>query len=149
MNLYWPLVTPRPVNICVNYVSVKFSRMFISSCGIIFYFFSLYLYPFVRPYGMVGAGVWFLPTLVDVVFFFAPPLMVQECSPLVVLDPFISVPPLEVNQVYSGGLEIWFPAVLGIPNEFPQFVQMVPHDLDVVVYLLNMKNPARRDNLKT
>ena len=86
---------------------------------------------------------------VDVVFFFAPPLMVQECSPLVVLDPFISVPLLEVNQVYSGGLEIWFPAVLGIPNEFPQFVQMVPHDLDVVVYLLNMKNPARRDNLKT
>ena len=65
MNLYWPLVTPRPVNICVNYVSVKFSRMFISSCGIIFYFFSLYLYPFVRPYGMVGAGVWCVPVLLS------------------------------------------------------------------------------------
>ena len=59
----WIPVTPRPENRYVNYISVKFTRMFISSCGIIFSIFYLTLYLFAREGGMVGADVWCVPTL--------------------------------------------------------------------------------------
>ena len=62
-KLYFPTMTPRPINRCVNSVSVKFDRMSISYCGIILNFFSLELYLVVIADGMVGAGVWCVPTL--------------------------------------------------------------------------------------
>ena len=58
-------MTTSPEKVCVSYVSVKFAKIFISSCGIIFDFLSLTLYFVVQEYGMVGAGVLCVSTLGD------------------------------------------------------------------------------------
>ena len=52
--------------------------------------------------------------------------MVYECPTLVVLSFLLPVPPLEVNQVCLGGLEIETPIVLGILTVFRHFLKMVP-----------------------
>ena len=62
-KLYCPSVTTRPADRFINF-SVKFSRMYISSCGIILALLYLALYLVVWEDGMVGAGVWCVPTLV-------------------------------------------------------------------------------------
>ena len=67
-----------------------------------------------------------------------PPLAVHECPPLVVMAAFLSVPPLEVHQVFKGELEIGLPVVLGLPTVFRQFLQMLPQDFDIVVNLLSL-----------
>ena len=69
--------------------------------------------------------------------------MVQECPPLVVIAPLhfllvMDFTPLEVHQVCSGRLETGFKVVLGPTTVFPQFLQMVRHDWDVVIPLLSM-----------
>ena len=64
-NLYCTSVTPRPENICVSSVSVKCDKMYIYSCGIILDFLSLELYLVAKEDGMIGAGVWCVPTLGD------------------------------------------------------------------------------------
>ena len=56
-------MTPTPENIYVNYISVNVSRMSISSCGIIFYRFSMALYLVVQDDGMVGESIWCVLTL--------------------------------------------------------------------------------------
>ena len=53
----------------------------------------------------------------------------------------MSVPPLEVKQVCSGGIETGLQVVLGLPTGFHQGVKMVPQDWDAVMYLLNMQQP--------
>ena len=62
-KLYWPSVTPRPKNRCVNYIFFKFARMSISSCGGVFALFSLSLYSVVGTYRMVVSGIWCVTTL--------------------------------------------------------------------------------------
>ena len=66
-NLYWPSMTPRTENRCVSSVRVKFSKMFISSYGIILILFS-------RPFILLCEQmVWWVQ-----VFLMYPPLeMVQ------------------------------------------------------------------------
>ena len=71
--------------------------------------------------------------------------MVYDCSPLVVLADFLSVTPLEVYQVCLFRLEIVLSIVLGISTEFPNFLQMVSWDLDVVVALFSLLTPVRLD----
>ena len=50
----------------------------------------------------------------------------------------MSITPLDVNQVCSGGPEVGLQVVLGMPTGFYQCVQMVPQDWDAVMPLLNM-----------
>ena len=53
------------------------------------------------------------------------------------------VPPLELHQVCSGGLEKGLQVVLGLTTVFPQCLQMVPYDCDLVTTPLNIHNPER------
>ena len=64
------------------------------------------------------------------------------------MSAFLSVIPLEVHQVCSGDIEIWLKFVSGLLTVFPQFLKIVPQDLDVVLPLLIMLQPVRRDQLK-
>ena len=80
--------------------------------------------------------------------FYTPTLVVQECPPLVVLADLISVPPLEVHQVCSSRLEIELPVVSGLPTVFTQFVQMVPHDLDLLVNFSSLLQLVDHNQLK-
>ena len=94
------------------------------------------------------------PSLKIVHWLLSPTLVVQECPPLVVMSPLhfvlaLSVPPLEVRQVCSGGLETRLKFVLELPTVFPQFMRMVPQDLDVVIPMLSLKQPERCDQQKT
>ena len=75
--------------------------------------------------------------------------MVHECPYLLVLAALLSVPPLNINYVCLSGLEIGLTVVLGQPNLFHQFLQMVPQDLDVVVALLSLIHPVRLNMLMT
>ena len=56
-------MTHRPANICVSYVSVKFSKMSIYYCGVILAFLSLALYLVVQVDVMVGEVFLCVPTL--------------------------------------------------------------------------------------
>ena len=89
------------------------------------------------------------PPLDMVHWFSSPPLVVQECQPLVVVTPLMSVPPFRVHRVCSGGLETGLPVVLDIPTVFPLFVKMVPKYLCVVVPMLSLQQTAKRNYLKT
>ena len=67
-----------------------------------------------------------------------PPLVVQECPPLVVMSHLrfvllMSVTPLEMRQVWSGGLETGFQVALGIRNGLHHFLQILPQGLDVLM----------------
>ena len=57
----------------------------------------------------------------------------------------MSVPTLDMHQVCSDELETGFPIVSGVTTLFPQFFQMVPQDLDVVICPLILHQPERRD----
>ena len=81
-------------------------------------------------------------------WFFYTPFVVQECPPLVVLAYLLSVTPLEVHQFCSVRIEIMLPFVSGIPSAFLIFVQMMTHNLNVVVPLLSLIQPVRHDLLK-
>ena len=63
-------MTPRPANRCVSSISSKFSRMSISSCGILFYIFYLTLYLVVQSDGMMGVCVSCVPTIESGVLIF-------------------------------------------------------------------------------
>ena len=98
LNLYWPSVTPRPENRCVSYIFVKFDKMSIYSCWIMLDFFSRALFLAVIADVMVGAFSCVNPLLEMVYWFFALPLVVQDCPPLVVLSHLhfilvMSIPP--------------------------------------------------------
>ena len=63
MTLYCHYVTTRLENRSVSSVCVNFSKMFISSCGIILVLFTWSIYCVVRADGIVGAGILIVPTL--------------------------------------------------------------------------------------
>ena len=113
--------------------------MSISFCVIILDFFYLSLYLVVWSDGMVGSGFFVYSPLDMVNWFFSPPLVVQECSHLVVLDSLLSIPPLGVYKVCSCGIETGLPIVLGVPTVFPQFLQMVPQYFYVLIPLLSLQ----------
>ena len=54
--------------------------------------------------------------------FSAPPLVVHECPPLVVLDDLLYVKILDLHQVCLGGIEVELTVVLGILNVIHQFL---------------------------
>ena len=88
------------------------------------------------------------PTLEIVHLLYAPPLLVHECSHLVVLASLLSVLTLGVHQVCLGRLKIGFLVVLGPPNVFHQFLKMVPQYLDVLVPMLSLPQPMRINLMK-
>ena len=61
----------------------------------------------------------------------------------------MSFSPLEMHQVCSGELETGLKFFLGLPTFFPQFLQMVPQDLDVSMPTLSLYQIERSDQLKT
>ena len=88
--------------------------------------------------GIVGAGFFCVPTFGYGSLILRATLVVQEFPPLVVLYPLhlvlvMYVPPLEVHQVCSGGIKTGLKTFLGMPTVFPQFVQILPHDWDVLM----------------
>ena len=94
------------------------------------------------------------PPLEMVHLLFSSHLVIQECLPLVVISPLhlalvMSVPPLEVNQVCSGGIETWLQVVLCLSAVFTLFLIMAPKDLDVVMPPVILQQPERHDHQKT
>ena len=76
------------------------------------------------------------------------PLVVHECSPLVVLDDLLYISPLQVHQFCLCVIETGLPVVLIIPTVFHQLLKMAPQALDVVVPLLSLLQTAQIDRLK-
>ena len=76
--------------------------------------------------GVVGAGVWCVTTLVSGALIIRSTLDGVWVSNLGGAIFFVARPPLEVNQVCLGGLEIETPIVLGILTVFRHFLKMVP-----------------------
>ena len=139
-------MTPRPVNMCVSSVCLKFSKRSIYSTEFILILLSRSLYFVICAYTMVGAGVLGVITLGYGAVILRASLGGSGFPTLCygyVCTTFRGV------TGFSGGFKIRLQVVSGIPIRFHQCVQILPQEWDVVMHPLNIHQPEKQDYQKT